>query len=83
MIKTTFKPPKPKAAATRLLPDLTEREKEVLQLTANGENMKMIADLLFISTDTVDKHSRNIVSKLQARNMKHAVAIGIRSKMIQ
>ena len=45
--------------------------------------MKMIADLLFISTDTVDKHSRNIVSKLQARNMKHAVAIGIRTKMIQ
>ncbi|MBK7149347.1 MAG: helix-turn-helix transcriptional regulator [Bacteroidetes bacterium] len=83
MIKTTFTPAKAKAAATHLLQALSEREKEVLQLTANGENMKMIADLLFITQDTVDKHSRNIVSKLQARNMKHAVAIGIRTKLIQ
>ncbi len=83
MIKTTFTPAKAKAAYTHLLVALTEREREVLQLTANGENMKMIADLLYITTDTVDKHSRNIVSKLQARNMKHAVAIGIRKKIIR
>lgn len=83
MIKATFNPAMAKAAATHLLPALTEREKEVLTLTANGENMKMIADLLYITTDTVDKHSRNIVSKLQARNMKHAVAIALRKKIIR
>lgn len=83
MIQTTFKPANRKLTEAYTLPGLSEREKEVLQLTANGDTMKMIANCLHISTDTVDKHSRNIVTKLKAKNMKHAVAIGIRKKIIR
>lgn len=61
---------------------LTEREKEVFQLAANGQSNKLIADTLGISEDTIDTHNRSIVSKLKANNMKHAIAIGIREKII-
>lgn len=62
---------------------LSEREIEILQLSANGEGLKQIAHLLHLSPATVDTHSRNLVSKLGAKNMKHAVAIGIRKRIIE
>ena len=61
---------------------LTERECEVLQLAANGFCTKEIADALHVTPDTIETHSRNIIKKLEARNMKHAVAIGIRKGII-
>lgn len=48
--------------------ELTEREEEVLQLVANGEANKSIAQALDISENTVKKHLRNILSKLQLQN---------------
>ena len=62
---------------------LSEREVEVFQLAANGLSNKHIADRLSISEDTVDTHNRSIVAKLEASNMKHAVAIGIRNRIIE
>lgn len=61
---------------------LSGREKEVLQLAANGLSNKQIARALFVTDDTVDTHNRNIVAKLNASNMKNAVAIGIRNSII-
>ena len=49
---------------------LTTREREVVKLIAEGRSSKEIADLLFISTRTVDNHRANIMEKL---NLKKAV----------
>ena len=62
-------------------PDLLSlREKEVLQLLANGKSTQDIADLLFISTHTVRRHRENIMKKLNLKGIvdlvKYVVAEG-------
>ena len=47
---------------------LTEREREVLQLTAEGYTSREIGDKLHISHRTVDKHRENVQKKLDLRN---------------
>jgi len=47
---------------------ITKREKEVLSLIADGHTNHEIAVKLFISSDTVDSHRRNLLGKLNARN---------------
>ncbi len=58
-------------------PHLTEREREVLRLVAEGKTNKEIAHLLTISPKTVSVHRTNIMSKLNLRNsvelVRHAV----------
>jgi DNA-binding NarL/FixJ family response regulator len=59
---------------------LSTREKEVLQLLAEGKAIKDIADLLFISTHTVRRHRENIMKKMNFKGMtdlvKYAVSGG-------
>ncbi len=43
---------------------LSSREKEVLQLIAEGHSTKMIADKLYLSPKTVETHRKNIMEKL-------------------
>jgi two-component system, NarL family, response regulator NreC len=53
----------------RLLPEaarLTQREREVLKLTAEGKSSREIAGLLFISARTVEHHRANLMTKLNA-----------------
>ena len=47
------------------LEELTEREREVLSLMAEGRSNRAIADRLFITEHTVEKHVQNIFSKLE------------------
>ena len=47
------------------LDDLTEREREVLELMAEGRSNKAIAQQLFITEHTVEKHVKNILGKLR------------------
>jgi len=47
---------------------LTDREREVLQLTARGDTSREIGEKLGISHRTVEKHRENIQSKLELRN---------------
>jgi two-component system response regulator FixJ len=54
---------------------LTPREREVLEAMANGEQSKVIAWKLGLSTRTVEMHRSNILAKLHARNASQAVAI--------
>jgi DNA-binding NarL/FixJ family response regulator len=61
---------------------LSEREKEVLNALSNGKSYQEIADLLYISIDTVRQHIRNIYSKLQVHSQSEAVARGIRNGLI-
>jgi len=62
---------------------LTTREREILKLVAEGKTSKEIAELLFISPRTVEKHRYNIMQKLQlhksAALAKYALSNGYTS----
>lgn len=62
--------------------ELTEREKVVLELLAEGATYKSIAEQLFLSLDGVRYHTRNIYYKLQVNNKAEAVSIAIRRRLI-
>ena len=64
-------------ASTQLsvLEQLTEREKEVLSLIAQGANNKEIADELYISEKTVKNHVTNILSRLGVRDRTQAAIL--------
>jgi DNA-binding NarL/FixJ family response regulator len=57
---------------------LSVREIEVLQLVAQGNANKVIADLLSVTEDTVKAHIRNILSKLGANDRTHAVTNAVK-----
>ena len=52
---------------------LTELEKEILNLLSKGLRYKEIADVLFLSTETVRTHIRNIYEKLQVNSRTDAL----------
>ncbi len=55
--------------------ELTEREREVLRLIAQGYSNKSIGDQLHIAEGTVKAHVNSILGKLGARDRTHAVTI--------
>ena len=57
---------------------LTAREREILQLLADGMSNADVAAKLFISQETVKSHVRHILTKLEADTRTHAVAIALR-----
>lgn len=61
---------------------LTQREKEVLQFIAEGKGNKEIAKLLFISTETVKSHVKNIYRKLNAKNRVEAIRAARKKKLL-
>ena len=63
---------RPAAAATE---SLSEREREVLLLLAQGASNKDMAEKLFITEGTVKNHVSNILAKLQAENRTQAADI--------
>ncbi len=62
---------------------LSERELEILRLICQGLSNHEIAENLFISKRTVDKHRANILSKTQSRNTAHLVMNAIRHHWIE
>lgn len=63
-------------------PVLTRREKEVLELIADGMTTQEIADKLFVSAATVETHRKNLLVKLQAKNVAAMVKIAARMNLI-
>jgi DNA-binding NarL/FixJ family response regulator len=61
---------------------LTAREREILQLLADGMSNADVAAKLFISQETVKSHVRHILAKLEADTRTHAVAIALRESII-
>jgi DNA-binding NarL/FixJ family response regulator len=62
--------------------NLSEREKQVLQLLVNGYSYKMIANDMFIAIDTVRSHIKKIYEKLQVNSKSEAVAKAFKDKLI-
>jgi DNA-binding NarL/FixJ family response regulator len=63
--------------------DLTVREVEVLGQVAGGNRNRDIAELLFISEETVKVHIKHIMDKLGAKDRTQAIAIAVRRGIIQ
>lgn len=61
---------------------LTEREREILQLLAEGQSTKQIAADLFISIKTVSTHRQHIMEKLNMTTIQDLVKFAIREKII-
>lgn len=61
---------------------LTSREREVLQLIAEGYSNQRIAQELFISVKTVEAHKAHIMSKLHARNRTDLIRYALRKGLV-
>jgi DNA-binding NarL/FixJ family response regulator len=69
------------AQQTAMAP-LTKREKEVLTLIAEGLTNMQIAEKLFISTDTVDTHRKNLHAKLNVKNTAMLVRFAVENDLL-
>ena len=61
---------------------LTQREREILKLVAEGHKNKDIADLLCISIKTVEKHRANLMDKLGLHNVASLTALAAEKGLI-
>jgi two-component system, NarL family, response regulator NreC len=61
---------------------LTEREKEVLQLIAEGKSNKEVARIFDLSVYTVETHRTNMMQKLNLHNTAEIVLYAVRKKII-
>jgi DNA-binding NarL/FixJ family response regulator len=61
---------------------LSRREHQVLQLIADGLENQAIADILYVSVETVRTHVKSILRKLSSRDRTHAVAVAFRSGVL-
>ncbi|WP_350287591.1 response regulator transcription factor [uncultured Croceitalea sp.] len=64
-----------------LMQSLSKREKEVLKLIAQEFTTQEIADKLFLSKHTIESYRKNLISKLEVRNLagltKYAIKLGL------
>ena len=63
--------------------DLTPREREIVQLIAEGRTSKEVAARLGISAKTVEAHRANIMNKLNLRSASQLVLYAVRNKIVQ
>jgi DNA-binding NarL/FixJ family response regulator len=64
-------------------PALTQRERDVIQLLADGKSNREIASRLEISVKTVETHRSSIMRKLKLNSITELVRYSIRNKLIQ
>lgn len=62
---------------------LTRREKEVLELIAEGMTNNEIAQQLFISVTTVDTHRKNLLAKFEAKNVASLIRTAVKCQFIK
>ncbi|MCF2588630.1 response regulator transcription factor [Brevibacterium sp. UCMA 11752] len=72
----------PQTSNAAALPDLTDREREILVLVARGETNTEIAASLFIAVQTVKTHVSRILYKLDARDRAQAVIAAYESGLV-
>jgi DNA-binding NarL/FixJ family response regulator len=70
------------SAATEKIKSLTQRERDVLRLLADGMSNEEIGKVLFISPETVRTHIRKAMAKLDADTRTQAVASALRQSLI-
>jgi DNA-binding NarL/FixJ family response regulator len=68
--------------ATQTQRVLSKREREIMDLLAQGLTGEQVAERLFLSPETIKTHIRNAMSKLEANTRVHAIAIALREGFI-
>jgi DNA-binding NarL/FixJ family response regulator len=64
------------------IPVITRREKEVLQLIAEGLTNNQIAEKLFISATTVDTHRNSLLAKFEVKNTANLIRLAAQFELI-
>jgi DNA-binding CsgD family transcriptional regulator len=64
-------------------PRLSDRQKEIVRLLAQGRNSRKIAEMLGISQKTVETHRRNIMFRTNCRSTGELVRYAIRNRIIE
>lgn len=72
----------PDSSASNAADLLTPREREVLQLVAEGHTNNSIADTLNISVKTVEKHRANLMAKMKVNDLASLIREGIKQGLI-
>ena len=72
----------PRGAPPRF-PSLTPREREVIQLLAEGKSSKEVASVLNLSTKTAETHRSNIMRKLGFHSIRDLVLYAVKNNIIQ
>lgn len=73
---------KPEISDFKKLPSLTRREKEILSLIILGKNSQEIADSLFLSFLTIQTHRRNIMTKLEVKNIAELINVVQKNRIL-
>ena len=66
-----------------IIPTLTPREREVVQLLAEGKSTKEVAAMLNLSTKTAETHRSNIMRKLNIHSVSELVLYAVRNNIVQ
>jgi len=81
---TNFNEGKTKADLPETMRDrLTSREREIVQLLAEGKSSKEVASSLNISVKTAETHRANIMRKLQLHTVSELVRYAVRNQIIE
>lgn len=71
-----------KNAPNNLLPALTKREKQILELIAEGQTNHEIADVLFLDVTTIDSHRKNMLTKFNVKNTAALIKMAVSNHLI-
>ncbi len=72
----------PERQPTAFIPELTNREQEVLRLICKGQTTAEIAAALFVSPHTAETHRRHLLSKLGVRNTAELVRLALERGLV-
>jgi DNA-binding NarL/FixJ family response regulator len=67
---------------SKAIPFLTRREKEVLELIAEGLTNQQIADKVFVSVLTVNSHRKNLLTKFEVNNTASLIKVAAQNGLI-
>lgn len=74
---------RPSANDLKGIPQLTRREKEILQLIAEGKTTAVMAKELFVSPLTIETHRRNLLQKFEVKNVALLIKVAGQQGLLQ
>jgi DNA-binding NarL/FixJ family response regulator len=83
LMLSSVREPRGNEGASAVRERLTPREREIVQLIAQGRNSKDVAGFLGISVKTAETHRANIMRKLQVHTVSELVRYALRNKIIE